>query len=200
MRFYDIPRSDVAVADQLMLEKQKANRRYLISLDSDALLLNHRTEAVLDVPFSMGGGKLHGGWESPTCQVRGHFPGHWLSAAAMHFASTGDMEIKAKADHIVAELALCQKANGGEWAASIPEKYLDRIAAGERVWAPHYTIHKTFMGLLDMYTLADNEQALTIAVNWAKWFLRWTAKFSREEMDNILDVETGGMLEIWALL
>jgi DUF1680 family protein len=27
---------------------------------------------------------------------------------------------------------------------------------------------------------------------------RWTSQFSREEMDEILDVETGGMLEAWA--
>jgi len=201
MNFHEVKRTDVSVRDMMLNEKQEANRRYLMSLDSDALLLNYRTEAVLSNKFSMGqNGKVHGGWESPTCQLRGHFPGHWLSAAAMHFAATGDMEIKAKADSIVAELAICQQANGGEWAASIPEKYLDRIAQGKRVWAPHYTIHKTFMGLLDMYLYAGNSQALEIAQNWAKWFLKWTAKFSREEMDNILDVETGGMLEIWAIL
>ena len=196
----DIPRSKVNIADQLMLYKQDANRRYLMSLDSESLLFNYYTEAVLDPPFTSGKVMRHGGWESPVCQLRGHFPGHWLSAAAMYFASIGDMELKAKADYIVAKLAACQKANGGEWAASIPEKYLDCVAQGRHVWAPHYTIHKTFMGLVDMYLLTGNNQALEIAVNWSKWFLKWTAKFTREEMDNILDVETGGMLEIWALL
>jgi DUF1680 family protein len=56
------------------------------------------------------------------------------------------------------------------------------------------------MGLLDMYLLAGNTQALEIAVKWSKWFLRWTSKFSREEMDRIIDYENGGMLEIWGLL
>ncbi|MCL2472901.1 MAG: glycoside hydrolase family 127 protein [Treponema sp.] len=200
MNLFAFKRSEVYLNDQLLLEKRNENRRYLMSLDNDALLLNYRTEAVLDNLFMTGREKLHGGWENPTCQLRGHFLGHWLSGAAMHFASTGDMEIKAKADSIVSGLAFCQKANGGEWAASIPEKYLDRIAHGKRVWAPHYTIHKTFMGLLDMYSLTGNTEALEVAQNWAKWFLNWTAQFSREEMDNILDVETGGMLEIWALL
>ena len=32
----------------------------------------------------------------------------------------------------------------------------------------------------------------------AKWFTRWTKKFSRAEMDDILDIETGGMLEVWS--
>ena len=41
---------------------------------------------------------------NPLCQLRGHFLGHWLSAAAMHYAATGDMEVKAKADAIIAVL------------------------------------------------------------------------------------------------
>ncbi|MDR0472743.1 MAG: glycoside hydrolase family 127 protein [Treponema sp.] len=200
MKFYDISRSEVNVSDRHLLEKQYANRHYFMSLDSNALLFHHRSEAVLDSPFAQGKAKHYGGWEDPSCQLRGHFPGHWLSAAAMYYASTGDMEVKAKADNIVAELALCQKANGGEWAASIPEKYLECVAQRRPVWAPHYTIHKTFMGLLDMYSLAGNEQALEITKNWAKWFLRWTDKFDREKMDDILDSEAGGMMEIWALL
>jgi hypothetical protein len=45
-----------------------------------------------------------------------------------------------------------------------------------------------------------DKQALQIALNWSKWFYRWTGQFTREQMDNILDFETGGMLEIWAEL
>lgn len=56
------------------------------------------------------------------------------------------------------------------------------------------------MGLYDMAAYAGNEQALDILIKWAKWFYRWTSQFSREEMDDILDVETGGMLEAWANL
>ncbi len=109
-------------------------------------------------------------------------------------------EIKGKADHIVAELARCQQENGGEWAGSIPPAYLDWIARGKNVWAPHYTVHKTLMGLYEMFALTGNEQALEILSNWATWFHRWTGQFSRAEMDDILDVETGGMLEVWANL
>ena len=74
----------------------------------------------------------HGGWESPTCQLRGHFLGHWLSAAALMAGNTGDPEVKGKADYIINELARCQKENGGEWAGSIPTTYLDWIARGKR--------------------------------------------------------------------
>ncbi|GAB4125341.1 MAG: hypothetical protein Kow001_21670 [Acidobacteriota bacterium] len=179
------------------------NRRYLMSLGSDQLLQNFYLEAGLWNPIfgpdsEEESRKTHWGWESPTCQLRGHFLGHWLSAAARRSAAYGDQELKAKADRIVAELARCQAANGGEWAASIPEKYFHWIAGGRRVWAPHYTVHKTFMGLIDMYRLAGNPQALEVADRFARWFHRWTAGFSRGQMDDILDVETGGMLEAWA--
>jgi DUF1680 family protein len=132
--------------------------------------------------------------------VRGHFLGHWLSAAARIYAHNGDMEIKARADHIVAELGRCQHENGGEWVGSIPEKYLDWVARGKAVWAPHYVCHKTLMGLSDMATLAANAQALDIMSRWANWFHRWTGQFTRQQMDDILDTETGGMLEAWANL
>lgn len=195
----ELPYAAVTLNDAVLKKKRDANRRYMMSLDSDRLLLNFRHEAGLPLEIEEGR-EIHGGWEFPTGQLRGHFLGHWLSAAAMEYASTGDQEIKAKADHIVDVLAVCQKENGGEWAGSIPEKYLYRIAQGKAVWAPHYTVHKTFMGLLDMYRYAKNQKALEIAQRWADWFDRWSSQFSREEFDDILDVETGGMLEIWAEL
>jgi DUF1680 family protein len=174
----------------------QANRRYLMSLRTEYLLQNFYMEAGLWAPRELA--ECHGGWESPTCQLRGHFLGHWLSAAARIYAHTGDLEVKGKADHIVAEIGRCQVEHGGEWAGSIPETYLHWIARGKRVWAPHYTIHKTLMGLYEMAAYAENEQALEIMVRWASWFTRWTGQFSRQEMDDILDVETGGMLEAWA--
>jgi DUF1680 family protein len=195
--FKPLPPGQVKLLPSMFQHRFDLNRRYLMELRSDNLLQNHYMEAGLWGPRAKPE-DCHWGWESPTCQVRGHFLGHWLSAAARIYTSTGDVEIKGKADRIVSELARCQEENGGEWIGSIPEKYLDWIARGKRVWAPHYTLHKTLMGLYDMAAYAGNEQALDIMVKWAKWFYRWTSQFSREELDDILDVETGGMLEAWA--
>jgi hypothetical protein len=125
---------------------------------------------------------------------------HWLSAAAYIFAETNDMEIKAKADRIVKELAECQESNGGEWAGSIPEKYFDIMAKGKNwIWSPQYTIHKTLMGLYDMYSMAGSEQALQILDKFADWFHRWTDKqIASNNTAAIYGGETCGMLEIWA--
>lgn len=189
----------VRLLPSMFRQRFDLNRKYLMSLSNENLLQNHYLEAGILNRTDKDGG-YHWGMESPTCQVRGHFLGHWLSAAARIYAATRDAEIKAKADQIVSELGRCQKENGGEWAGSIPEKYLEWIAKGRGIWAPHYTVHKTLMGLYEMFSLAGNEQALNVLLNWAKWFHRWTSQFSREKMDDILEVETGGMLEVWANL
>ena len=197
--FRALPPRSVALLPGELARRAELNRGYMLSLSNANLLQNYYMEAGLWNPRQKVD-DIHWGWEAPTCQLRGHFLGHWLSAAANLYAGTGDMEAKAKADAIVRELARCQQANGGEWVGSVPEKYLDWIAAGRQIWAPHYTLHKTLMGLYDMVALVGSEQALDVLTRWANWFLRWTSKFSRRQLDDILDVETGGMLEVWANL
>lgn len=189
--------SSVLVRDGELKRRVAANRAYLMKLDSDHLLFNYKLEAGRysgrDIPEG-----AHGGWESPVCQLRGHFLGHWLSAAAMHHFETGDPELQAKIGVILEELAECQKDNGGRWAGPIPEKYLHWIAKGKDIWAPQYNLHKLFMGLVDVYRYVGNARALEIADSFADWFADWSGGFSREQFDDILDVETGGMLEVWA--
>lgn len=208
MRAYS--HGSVTLSDGPLRKRFEINKQYVMSLTNENLLRSFYIEAGL-WSYSGNGGttsatttNLDGpetwywGWESVTCELRGHILGHWLSAAAWIYSQTRDPMVKAKADHIVGELARCQQENGGEWLAAFPESYMHRIAKGKWVWAPHYTIHKLLMGLLDMYTIAGNEQALQIAKDMACWFHRWTGGFSRQQMDDLLDLETGGMLEVWA--
>ncbi|GAA4059106.1 beta-L-arabinofuranosidase domain-containing protein [Amphibacillus indicireducens] len=188
---------NVIVRDGDLKRREETNRNYLMSLTNDNLLFNYRVEAGRfhgrEIPRD-----AHGGWETPVCQIRGHFLGHWLSAAALEYDQSGDLELKVKADQIIKELAECQKDNGGQWIGPIPEKYLHLIAKGKQIWAPQYNLHKLFMGLVDMYTYTDNHQALEIADQFADWFVEWSESFTRKQFDDILDVETGGMLEVWA--
>ena len=85
---------DVTLQDQLLLNKEQQNMDYLMELESDALLQNFTQEAGRYQNF--GNKKLkHGGWEDPSCQLRGHFLGHWLSAAAIHYDETGNQARRA---------------------------------------------------------------------------------------------------------
>ena len=203
-----LPVGRVKLLPGTFLDRASLNREYVVSLRDENLLQNFYMEAGLWSPVLRmtakepreRGEDIHWGWESPTCQLRGHFLGHWMSAAAYIAASNSDEEVGGKLARVVSELARAQKENGGYWAASIPEKYLYWIAQKKSVWAPHYTIHKTFMGLVDAATVAGNKQAFAIAEDFAPWFHEWSAKYTREQFNDILDVETGGMLEVWANL
>lgn len=187
----------VKIYDGDLHRREAFNRRYMMSLENWQLLRNFDFEAGRVTGRGINTEAL-GGWEDLSCQLRGHFLGHWLSAAAFRYEATEDPEIFAKASAIIDELAECQEDNGGEWACPIPEKYLYWIGKGKPVWAPQYTIHKVFMGLVDVYKYMKIEKALTIADKLADWFYKWSGEYTDEEFDNILDVETGGMLEIWA--
>lgn len=193
----EIRGKQVKLTEHEMLRREEANRRYLMKLKNEYLLRNYLLEAGR---FAGRGAdpEAFGGWEDPTCQLRGHFLGHWLSAAAFRFEETGDEELKAKAGAILDELEKCQQDNGGRWAAPIPEKYFTWLETGKPVWAPQYTVHKLFMGLTDVYRLMGHASALRIADRMADWILDWSSGFTREKMDDILDTETGGMLEVWA--
>jgi len=190
-------------------DRFEKNRKYVASLSSVNLLRPYLFEAGLWNYSGSSGttvGALaedgpttwHWGWESLTCDLRGHILGHWLSATAHIGAQTRELELQAKSAHIVSELGRCQEANGGEWVGPFAEKLLHRIERGDAAWAPQYTLHKLLMGLLDTAQVSGNKQALDILIKFARWFSRWTDPFTREQLDDILDWETGGMLEVWA--
>lgn len=195
----------VTVLPGLFRERMDLNRNYLLELDSTCLLQNFYLEAGIILPGLQvvddpANAKLHWGWEAPNCQLRGHFLGHWLSAAAHYIRFDGDAELKVKLDKIISELARCQKLNGGEWAGSIPEKYFEKLANGDYVWSPQYTMHKTILGLTHAYMYAGNEQSLDVMSHLADWYIRWTDEMLRRAPYAIYKGEEGGMLEVWALL
>lgn len=183
---------DVRLGDGVCRTAQEANRRYLHELDFDRLLWTFRKNAGLPTP-----GQPLGGWEAPDCEVRGHFVGHYLSACALMYASTGDEALKAKADALVRELGKCQDALGNGYLSAYPESFLDRLEAMDRVtWAPLYVIHKIMAGLLDMYRLAGNQQALDMLKRMAAYFKRRADRLTDYQMERMLTVEFGGMSEV----
>ena len=72
-----------------------------MSLENDKLLQNFYYEAGISKTGNITLNKdlnikdFYWGWESPSNQLRGHFLGHWMSAAAYLYAETKDEEVKA---------------------------------------------------------------------------------------------------------
>ncbi len=169
----------------------ESNRNYLKTLPTDRLLHTFRLNA--GMPSSA---EPLGDWEKPDCELRGHFTGgHYLSACALAFASSGDEELKHNGDFMVAELAKCQAAHKNGYLSAFPQEWFDRLRDGVNVWAPFYTVHKIIAGHLDMYTLAANQQALETAENMARWVRSWADPLSELQMQRVLQVEYGGMGE-----
>ena len=200
-----LSRSDVKVTGGVFRDRMNVDKRYLLELDSQCLLQNFYLEAGIIMPGLQmvpdpAKANLHWGWEAPVCQLRGHFLGHWLSAAAAFIATDGDNDLKVKLDFIVSELARCQELNGGEWVGSIPQKYMNRLARPEYIWSPQYTMHKTVMGLVDAYRYAGNKQALEIVDKLADWYVNWVDEMTKVDPQIAYKGEQGGMLEEWAEL
>jgi uncharacterized protein len=186
--------ADVRLLDGPFRDAMLRTQRYLHALESDRLLWYFRKTAGLETP-----GAPLGGWEKT--EVRGHTMGHYLSACALMVASTDDESLKAKADAIVAELAKCQEALGTGYLSAYPEEQIDRVLARQRVWAPWYTLHKIYAGLIDMYVYCGNQQALDVAQGMARWAKGRLDKLDRAAMQDVLNhTEQGGMNEALANL
>ncbi|HLY17875.1 MAG TPA: beta-L-arabinofuranosidase domain-containing protein [Bryobacteraceae bacterium] len=181
----------VRLLDSALLRMTERNSEFLQSLETDRLLHTFRRTAGL-----ASSAEPLGGWEKPDIELRGHFTGHFLSACALMSASTGDPAPRGKGNLMVAELAKCQKANGNGYLSAFPPEFFDRLKATQKVWAPWYTLHKIMAGLLDMYALAGNRQALDVLQGMASWTKRWTDSLSDEEMARVLRVEFGGMNDV----
>lgn len=189
--------AQVRLLDGPFKAAQERNREYLHDLDADRLLHTFRLNAGLP-----SAAQPLGGWEKLDCEVRGHTMGHFLSACALMYAATGDDALKAKADWIVDELADCQEAIGDSgYLSAFPETWFDRVEAFERVWAPYYTLHKIYAGLMDTYRHCQNPEALAVAERMASWNQSRLSKLDDQHMQEMLDrTEQGGMNEAFANL
>jgi DUF1680 family protein len=147
-----LPDRSVELLRRLLQNRLDVSRNYVLSLKTANLPENHYLEADLWAPMGKPA-DAHWGWESPTYQIRGEFLGHWLSASAHMYATTGDQELKGEAAFIASEVARCQQENGGEWAGAIPERYVHWPARRNSAWVPQCTVHRNMMGLVGVRRL-----------------------------------------------
>ena len=164
-RLIPLPLGSVRLKPGIFREQEEINARYLDSLAVDRLLHSFRPTAGI-----ASNAMPYGGWESPSCELRGHFcGGHYLSAVALAWAGSGNSVLKRRGEDLVAGLAACQKKIGSGYLSAFPTSLFERLAEGKQVWVPFYTYHKIMAGLLDMYVLAGNTDALEIAEGMARW-------------------------------
>lgn len=195
IRAYAFELDRVRLLDGPFRRAMELDRAYLLSLDPDRLLHTFRLNAGL-----ASSAPPLGGWEEPGSEVRGHFTGHYLSACALMYSSTGDERLKEKAARVVAGLAACQEKVGSGYLSAYPEEFIDRVERLERVWAPYYTLHKILAGLLDTYIHCGHAQALEVCRRFADWTLARNERLTDDPMQAMLGNEHGGMNEVLANL
>ena len=186
------PLNSVRLTAGIFKEQEELNSRYLDSLTADRLLHTFRLTSGITstaTPYK--------GWEDPTCELRGHFAGgHYLSAVALASAGSGNTDLKNRGNEMIAGLDACQKKNPSGYLSAYPTDLFEHLAEGKPVWAPFYTYHKIMAGLLDMYTLTGNTDALRVAEGMARWVGEYFTGISNDQRQRMLRVEYGGMNEV----
>lgn len=173
---------------------------YLLSLEPDRLL--HRFHLHAGLPVK---GEIYRGWESDG--LSGHTLGHYLSACAMMYASTGADAFKQRTDYIVGELYRCQQARKNGYVGAIPneDSIFYKVKRGiiktagfdlNGGWSPWYTVHKVMAGLADVYVQTGNAQALKVLRGLADWTADIVGGLTAEQQEAMLQCEYGGMNDV----
>lgn len=188
---------DVRLLPSRFRENMMRDSMWMASIEVNRLLHSFRTNA--GVFAGREGGymtvKKLGGWESLDCELRGHTTGHLLSAYGLMYAATGSEQFKQKGDSLVNGLAEVQTALGNGYLSAYPEELINRNIRGTSVWAPWYTLHKLFSGLIDQYLYSDNQKALEVVVRMADWAYHKLKPLDETTRQKMIRNEFGGVNE-----
>lgn len=197
------PLSDVKLLEGPFKHAQELNLHVLLEYDLDRLIAPFRKEAGLPEKAP-----LYPNWAG----LDGHVGGHYLTALAMHYASTRNKECKKRMLYMIAELMDCQEANGKnhpEWGTGyvggVPNSaqiwstlQKGDFTAYRAAWVPWYNVHKLYAGLRDAWLYAGNKNAREIFLKFCDWGIHITSALTDRQMEAMLDTEHGGMNEIFA--
>ena len=179
---------------------QDQDLAYLLALRPDRLLHRFHTNAGLPPKA-----EVYKGWESQG--LSGHTLGHYLSASAMMYASTGEERLKERMNYIVDELEKCQQARRTGYVGAIPneDSVFWKVQHGiikssgfdlNGAWSPWYTVHKVMAGLTDTYVYTGNQKALKVVTGMADWTETILKDLNEEQLENMRRCEYGGMNDV----
>lgn len=197
--------SEVQLADSYFKRAMELNKEYLLSLEVDRLIPHVRRSVGLQAK-----GENYGGWEANG----GCSYGHYLSACAMMYASTGSRALLDRLDYLLAELKECQGRTADGWFITDQrgrDGYMQLLRGDVTLNRPDetgqpwnynqngnswYCVHKVLAGLRDAYVYAGCKQAAEIAVPLADFVAHIVLNSNRDLFQSTLSVEQGGMCEV----
>ncbi len=192
----EFPLSDVKLLDSPFKKAMDLNVNTLLQYDVDRLLAPYLKEAGLEPK-----GEDFTNWTG----LDGHVGGHYLSALAIHYAATGNPELKERMDYMLSQLALCAAARNDGYIGGVPggDALWTEIRAGNvgkvwDYWVPWYNIHKMYAGLRDAYVYTGSKVGLNLFLNFCDWGIDMIKNLNDSQMEAMLGNEFGGMNEIYA--
>lgn len=195
------PLSEVSLLEGPFKHAQDLNVATLLQYDVDRLLAPYLKEAGLPPK-----GESFSNWLG----LDGHVGGHYLSAMAIHYASTGNAQCKERMDYMIDELKLCQEANAADenfigYLGGVPDgkTIWSDIMNGNPLtisngWVPLYNIHKMYAGLRDAWLYGDSDTAKMMFLKFCDWGIKLCEGLSDAQMEQMLNTEHGGMNEVFA--
>jgi MYXO-CTERM domain-containing protein len=192
-KLQEFPLDQVQITDAYQQNLFKKEMTFLLTtIDADRLMAGFKAVSLNMTPMN-----LYGGWENTN--IRGHSMGHWLSAVAHAYqqAQGGSdaaltSQIKTKLDDVISKLKSYQLADGFLFATPVSQ-FDDMDSGGSNNWVPYYTMHKILAGLIDVYELEGNADALAVASKLGDWIYKRAMGWSASAKSRVLSSEYGGM-------
>jgi len=189
---------EVQLLPGIFKDAETTDLNYMLAMVPDRLLAPYLREAGL-TPKAPS----YTNWENTG--LDGHMGGHYLSALATMYASNGNKEVLVRLNYMISELKRCQDANGNGYIGGVPgSKQLwaavmsGDIEAINKKWVPLYNIHKTYAGIRDAYLYTGNETARVMLIKFSDWFVQLSTSLSPQKMQQMLQIEQGGINEVLA--
>ncbi len=187
------------------------SQQYLLDMDPNRMLARSRKRAGLPEPGSYPGSN----------QPQATRPGdrdHYLSGISLMYAQTGDPRFLERVNYLVASLKECrdriaEKEPKTGLAKSGINPNFEKILEGKLTldggdesgypWGgttgnDWYGIHKYMAALRDAYLYCNNTTAFEMLVEYADPILYFALKANPDLFDDMLDLEHGGMNEVFA--
>lgn len=207
---------EVRLLDSPFLEAMKLNDSALFEYDADRLL----TAAVVQAGLNDDPDSKYYRWKEshpvyPIWYYESSVP-HYVSSLALAYAASSDetmkVRLKERLEYMLGILKDCQDVTddnteglcgyvGTEPLADMwKELYKGNTAPfiQNGGWCPFYYVHKMLAGLRDAWMYADNEAARGMYRKLADWSVNVISNLSDGQLQSILGVEHGGMVELLA--
>ena len=204
---------EIQLTDNSIFKKSmETGLKYILHIDVDRLLAPSYEVHGLTPPNHA---VRYGGWErkgasnwgasKDSFTLAGHSLGHWLSAAAAFWFDHHNTQVLEKLEYVITSLKNLQDQTASGYIGGCLEDTFQKAFEGrpdwcQDYWVPWYGIHKIYQGLIDTYLYTNNQTALEVLLKFADWAVEGTNQLADEQMQSMLDIEHGGMNEIFAEL